>query len=286
MNNIWSSQIQGIKTLWCSRALRFSDVCKSEFMRVFSFPDNPSILEIGCGPGALCRSLKRWYPEAKITGLDPDTAFLEYARGAVNGVEFVDGIAEALPFSDSSFDVTISNTVAEHIEPEKFFGEQYRILRDGGVCVVLSTRKNISVTAPCLDEMTDFEADVWKRAEELSEELPVCRYPMSEAGYPSVMEKHGFKNVTTDYITVNLTPDDPRNSPETAHDIINSERYGCLEAIERLSLNTKGKISDEEISEMTRLANTRFDRRIELCDAGIKQWDTSVTVIMAVRGVK
>lgn len=34
-----------------------------------------------------------------------------------------------IPFENESFDVTISNTVAEHIEPSRFYGEQYRVLK-------------------------------------------------------------------------------------------------------------------------------------------------------------
>lgn len=288
MNNTWSSRIQGIRTLWHSRALRFSDVYKEQFMRAFSLPTSPSILDIGCGPGALCRSLKRWYPEADVFGIDPDSVFIEHAKANVPDADFREGDATALAFPDASFDVTISNTVAEHIEPEKFFSEQYRVLKDGGVCLVLSTRKSITQTAPCVDELTDFEQDIWRRAEEYTsnEDLNVCRYPMSEAEYPAVMEKHGFKNVTTDYVTINLTPDDPRNSRETALEIINEARYTSLDAIEMLRESCGGKILEDEINEMLRLANARFDRRIELYDAGEKQWDTNIIVIMVIRGIK
>lgn len=288
MNNTWSSRIQGIRTLWHSRALRFSDVYKEQFMRAFSLPASSSILDIGCGPGAVSRSLKRWYPEADVFGIDYDSVFIEYANANVPDVSFREGDATALAFPDASFDVTISNTVAEHIEPEKFFSEQYRVLKDGGICLVLSTRKSIMQTAPCVNELTDFEQEIWRRAEEYNadEDLDVCRYPMTEAEYPAVMEKYGFKNVTTDYVTINLTPDDPRNSRETALEIINEARYTSLDAIEMLRESCGGKIPEDEINEMLRLANARFDRRIELYDAGKKQWDTNIIVIMVIRGVK
>lgn len=290
MNSLWSSFIQGINTLYYSRALRFSDVYKEQYTKIFSLTERANILEIGCGPGALCQSLKRWYPDADILGTDPDSVFIEFAKSIAPNVNFSEGDANALDFSDKSFDVTISNTVAEHIEPSKFFGEQYRVLRDGGVCLVLSTRKSIIQIAPCICEETDFEKDIWNRVGDdrklADQKNGVCRYPMSEAEYPAAMEKYGFRDVTVDYVTVDLTPDDPRNSRETALKMINADRLSWLDGIEVLGRVCAEKVSKDEIAEMIRLANERFDRRIKLYDAGKKQWDTSVTVIMVMRGVK
>ena len=290
MNNIWSLFIQGVKTLDSSRKLRFSDVYKEQYTKIFSLPERAKILEIGSGSGALCGSLKRWYPEADILGIDSDSSFIEFAKNAVPNVSFKEGDANALDFADRSFDVTISNTVAEHIEPSKFFGEQYRVLNDGGVCLVLSTRKNIAQIAPCLSEKTEIEQNIWNRVwddRKLSDEKNgVCRYPMSEAEYPAAMEKYGFRNVTVDYVAVSLTPDDPRIPRETALDIINAERISQLDGIEVMSRVCADKVTKDEINEMLRLVNERFDRRIELYNAGKKQWDTSVTVIMVMRGVK
>ena len=290
MNNIWSSYIQGVKTLDSSRKLRFSDIYKEQYKKIFSLPECAKILEIGCGSGALCGSLKRWYPDADILGIDPDSSFIEFAKNAVPNVSFSDGDANALDFADKTFDVTISNTVAEHIEPSKFFGEQYRVLKDGGVCLVLSTRKSITQMAPCLCEETEFEQNIWNRVfderRRADEKNGVCRYPMSEAEYPAVMEKYGFRDVTVDYVTVTLTPDDPRVPREAALDIINAERLSQLDGIEVMSRVCADKVSKDEINEMIRLTNARFDRRIELYNAGEKQWDTSVTVIMVMRGIR
>ena len=82
------------------------------------------ILEIGCGPGALAGALHRWYPKAEITAVDRDSEFIRFAREYEEGIEFTEGDATALSFPDNSFDVVISNTVSEHIEPSKFYGEQ------------------------------------------------------------------------------------------------------------------------------------------------------------------
>ena len=228
MNSDWSKYIQGINTLYCSRSLRFSDMFREKYLNAFGIENKGRFLETGCGPGALAEALHRWYPAAEITGVDRDEAFIEFAKRKAPEIRFQVEDATALSFPDDSFDVTISNTVAEHIEPSKFYGEQYRVLKKGGVCLVLSSRRGIKINAPCVEELSDFELEIWERAslrrEEYNKKAGVCLYPMNEREIPLCMEKYGFHHVSTEYITVNLTPDEPFYSRETAQAMINSDR--------------------------------------------------------------
>lgn len=41
-----------------------------------------------------------------------------------------------------------------------------------------------------------------------------------------------------------------------------------------------------EIEELKRLINEKYNKRLELYDEGVKQWDTHVSVTMIARGVK
>ncbi len=115
---------------------RFDDLFAKQYQELFDLDRNKniSILEVGCGPGALAGALHRWYPNAEITGIDRDSEFIRFAREHENGITFVEGDATALPFEDGRFDVVISNTVSEHIEPSRFYKEQLRILKTGGIC--------------------------------------------------------------------------------------------------------------------------------------------------------
>lgn len=72
MNTIWSKYIQGAKTLYYSRKLRFDDKFASEYKELFGLDETKQlkILEIGCGSGALAGSLARWYPTAEIIAID------------------------------------------------------------------------------------------------------------------------------------------------------------------------------------------------------------------------
>ena len=290
MNTIWSTYVQSIGTLYNSRVLRFSDMFKNQYTDVFGIDDNAKILEIGCGPGALAESLSRWYPLAQIYGLDRDSNFIEFAKKNAPQVHFSEGDATELPYENDSFDVTISNTVAEHIEPSKFYGEQYRVLKENGVCIVLSARKGINISAQCIKEETDFEKEIWKRVDkfytEINEKYAVCAYPQSEMEMPLCMEQYGFRNVTTEYITINLTPDNPIYPKEMAHAMINANRRCAVDNIESLTQIGDGIVRTSEIEELKCIVNAKYDKRIELYDDGIKQWDTNLSVTMIMRGIK
>lgn len=290
MNIIWSKYVQGTKTLYYSRKLRFDDMFAEQYKALFGLDQNKSIkiLEIGCGPGALAGALHRWYPNAEITAVDRDSEFIRYAKEHEPGIEFVEGDATKLSFEDNSFDVAISNTVSEHIEPFKFYGEQLRVLKPGGICLVLSSRKGINLIPSCLT-FNEYEQQFWKKAEQHDnsmEKYSVCKYPMSESELPIAMAEYGFSDIRTGYATIDLTPDNSRFSTALAHDMINANRYTSLDAIDSVLQTMPKHFTAAEVEEMKRLTNAKYDTRIEQYDRGEKQWDTNVSIIMVIRGIK
>lgn len=290
MNHFWSDRIQSIGTLDSSRRLRFSDRFQNAYTELFRLEEGARILEIGCGTGALCRALKRWYPSAEVVGLDRDDAFIDYARERNTGETYRKGDATALPFADGSFDVTISNTVSEHVEPSGFFGEQRRVLRDGGVCLLLSARRGIQHPAACVREESAFETEIWERVDadfrRAAKENGVGAYALNEMELPAAMEKYGFRDVETHYLAINLTPDDPFYTPEEARDMINANRQNDLDNIERMESVAPGAVSKADRDRLVRLVNERYDRRLALYEAGEKQWDVTLGLTMLLRGVK
>lgn len=290
MNVIWSSYVQGAKTLYYSRKLRFDDMFMEQYKVMFALDGekNLKILEIGCGPGALAGALHRWYPRAEITALDRDSEFIRFAKEHEDGISFVEGDATKLPFEDKSFDVVISNTVSEHIEPSKFYSEQLRVLRDGGVCLVLSSRKGVRIVSDCI-LLSEKEQEFWDKAEEHDdsvEKYSVQKYAMDEAELPATMEEYGFHGVRTGYAVVNLTPDDPKYPEKLARDMIVARRYMELDALDSVLHSMSEHFKVEEIEEMKRLVEARYAARLGQYECGEKQWDTDVSVIFMVRGVK
>lgn len=280
-NTIWSDNIQGIKTLYLSRKLRFDDFFQRQYKEIFSLDESKKlrILEIGCGPGALAGALHRWYPNSEIVAIDRDSNFIEYAKENISGVKFIEGDATALPFEADTFDVTISNTVCEHIEPGIFYAEQKRVLKNNGVCLVLSARKGIKQLAECL-KMTETEKEFWDSItdkENVLVKYAVGKYSMTEQELPIVMGNNGFINVSTAYAVIDLTPDNPKYSSQLAEDMINAERDSEIETVQ----SRKSTGTDRVIE----VINEKYDSRIELYRRGEKQWDTNTAITMIIRGI-
>ena len=282
MNTLWSEYIQGPMTLYLSRKLRFHDWFQARYRDQLEIGGQARILEIGCGPGALAGALHRWYPDAEITGIDRDSRFIAFAREHEPGVKFVEGDAAALPFSDQSFDVTISYTVQEHIAPDIFWGEQRRVLKPGGVCICMSARRNSGFVrkARCL-ETSEEETVFWNsvpNGNNIPGELTVGKYWLDEAGLPMQMQEYGFRDISTGFVLIGLTPDNPGNPAGFAVQMIEAERQADIEAV--LSAHT------DNCDHVIQAINNKYDIRLKLLEEGKKQWDTSVTVTMIVRGRK
>jgi SAM-dependent methyltransferase len=94
------------------------------------------VLDVGCGTGVAAVTAARL--GAHVTGLDLTPALLERARWNADvagvGVQWQEGDVEALPFSDATFDVVVSQF--GHIfapRPGVAIAEMLRVLRPGGV---------------------------------------------------------------------------------------------------------------------------------------------------------
>ncbi len=103
------------------------------------------ILDIATGTGDLAIALSQVGAD-KITGLDISPGMLQIgkekvqAKGLSNSIEMVVGDSEALQFNDESFDaVTVAFGVRNFETLETGLSEIYRVLRPGGVLVVLET---------------------------------------------------------------------------------------------------------------------------------------------------
>lgn len=94
------------------------------------------ILDVGGGTGALARHLHK-AAGAQVTVLDPTPEMLRYipADGPIHGVV---GAAEAMPFTDDSFDALIVTDAFHHFRDQPgAVAEFRRVVRPGGGVVVV-----------------------------------------------------------------------------------------------------------------------------------------------------
>jgi len=96
------------------------------------------ILDIGCGSGGLARQLVA--EGAEVAGVDSGGQAIREAAAAAPAAEFVEGVAEALPFDDMTFDIAVMMNALHHV-PEQAMGaalrEAARVLKHNGVFLVI-----------------------------------------------------------------------------------------------------------------------------------------------------
>lgn len=92
------------------------------------------VLDVACGTGATTReAAKRAAPGGDVSGLDRNDGMLAVARRRAPEIEWVEGMAEALPFDDSSFDTVLCQFGLMFFEDRaKALREMARVLRSGG----------------------------------------------------------------------------------------------------------------------------------------------------------
>lgn len=104
------------------------------------------VLDIATGTGDLAIAIAASNPTAKVTGLDISAGMLEVGKQKVTAAHLEDkvtmmlGDSEALPFEEHSFDaVTVAFGVRNFEDLDKGLTEIFRVLKPGGLFVVLET---------------------------------------------------------------------------------------------------------------------------------------------------
>jgi demethylmenaquinone methyltransferase/2-methoxy-6-polyprenyl-1,4-benzoquinol methylase len=124
-----------------------SDVAwRKKVIKLVSDKNVNSVLDIATGTGDLAIQFAEKTDAKRIVGLDLSDGMLKVARKKVAGkpfadkIEFVQGDSEALPFDDNSFDaITVSFGIRNFENLEKGLSEIQRVLKDGGIFVILET---------------------------------------------------------------------------------------------------------------------------------------------------
>jgi len=100
-----------------------------------------NLLDVGCGTGYFTRHFSSSGMQA--CGLDPDEASINYAMKKAAGMEYLQGVAESLPFADNSFDYCSAVTSLCFVaRPEKALQEMWRVAQ-GGVLLGLLNRQSL-----------------------------------------------------------------------------------------------------------------------------------------------
>lgn len=96
-------------------------------------PPGSRVLDVGCGPGALTAELATRTAAENVAAVDPTPQFVEACRDRLPGADVREGAAEALPWDDASFDMSLACLVIAFMsDPDKGVREMARVTRPGG----------------------------------------------------------------------------------------------------------------------------------------------------------
>ena len=163
--------------------------------------DDPLVLELGCGTGALTRYLLEMKPNVRLVGLDVSPLcvkeaierFERYPR-----VDFQVANAYELPIQSDSADAVVAASVIHHLDVERALKECYRVLKPGGAVWFsepnmmnpqVALEKNVRFIGRLLDNSDDETAFFrWKLADRLRragfERVDVTPYDFLHPGIP------------------------------------------------------------------------------------------------------
>jgi SAM-dependent methyltransferase len=93
-----------------------------------------TVVDVGCGPGALTAELVQRAGADAVTAVDPSEPFVEAARERNPGVRVERAPAERLPFANATFDAALAQLVVHFMaDPVAGLREMARVCSEGGV---------------------------------------------------------------------------------------------------------------------------------------------------------
>ena len=110
----------------------------SETVARLKMDPTDSVLDVGCGTGALLSRLAARFPAAPLAGLDPVSEMLDIARTKLSRtVDLRVGWANNLPWPAASFDIVLSCNMFHYVShPRDAAREILRVLKPGGRVII------------------------------------------------------------------------------------------------------------------------------------------------------
>ncbi len=127
--------------LWASGAAyedyvgRWSRLVAQKFLDWLALPADSTWLDVGCGTGALSRTILQIAAPRDVTGIDCSADYVAHLRSQIDDrcALFEVGDAQALPVEAASYDAVVSGLMLNFVpQPQKAVNEMARAARSGG----------------------------------------------------------------------------------------------------------------------------------------------------------
>ena len=120
-----------------------------------------TILDAGCGTGAITRRIARRIAPSSVIGVDLDEFFITKAKEfaaseRIENVQFEVGDITDLRFSNAKFDLSYTRLVLMHVrDPIKAVSELRRVTKSGGVVAISDTDDDAMLIYPPIPKSTE-----------------------------------------------------------------------------------------------------------------------------------
>ena len=163
-------------------------------LKELSYQPEESLLEIGCGAGAVLGILGETFPDLKLSGIDLEPKQIEYAKSHLSNLnldaDLRVGDAIALPWDDNRFDNIYAIWFLEHLStPQQVLTEAQRVLKPGGTITITETDYRSILIYP---ESKDYRYLIDSLCELL---LKARGHPYIGQSLATLLKESGFNNV-------------------------------------------------------------------------------------------
>ena len=114
---------------------RWSRRLAQKFLAWLAIPPQQVWLDLGCGTGAMTRTILTGYQPKEVFAIDASEAFIDHARQTIDDprVHFSVGLAQSLTLAPQSVDVVASGLMLNFVpEPLAAVLEMIKVTRPGG----------------------------------------------------------------------------------------------------------------------------------------------------------
>ena len=156
---------------------RWSRRLAPAFVDFTAVGDGDSVLDLGSGTGSFALAVAEAFPNARVTAIDPSSAYLAAAqkRAPNHRVRFAVGNAQALELPSGRFDTTLSMLAMNFFpEPDAALREMIRVTRPGGIVAasVWDYREGMEMLRRFWDAAVALDPSIEARDER---HMPLCR---------------------------------------------------------------------------------------------------------------
>ncbi len=178
---------------------RYSRELAPRFMEFAGIEPGMSVIDVGCGPGALSERLAEHVGADRVAAVDPSEPFVAACAQRVPGADVRQAGAEDLPWPDKSFDAALSQLVINFLrDAPAGAAEMRRVVRPGGIAAACTWDYGEGM------QMLRAFWDVAKALEPDAPDESTMRYRTSEE-LAELWRGAGFADVQTGSLVVETT---------------------------------------------------------------------------------